>query len=325
MKRFIVFVITLALILGLSGCAARPKQDAQAEKPKVRFAVMTGPTGAGSVNLIERSHNGESAFDIEENIVGTPDEIVAALVSGNLDMAVVPANLASVLFNKTDGKIQALATNNLGVLYIVEIGNEVKALQDLKGKTIISAGKGATPESVFNYIMTENNLIQGSDWNFDFKSEASEAAQTLLSSGGSLALLPEPMVTNVLSKNENARIAINLDDEWKKLNDTPQITGVLVGRSEFLETIDVEAFLSEFKSSVEAAASNIEETSELLGKYNIIKPEVALKSIPNMNLRYMDKLEMKEALAKYLNILFKANPKSVGGQVPGEEFCYTGK
>ncbi len=325
MKKFVLFILALAIIFSLSGCAKKTVNDVGAEKPKVRFAVMTGPTGVGSVNLIEQSHSGQSAFDIEESVVGTPDEIVAALVSGNLDMAVLPANLASVLFNKTEGKIQVLATNNLGVLYIVEIGNEIQSIRDLKGKTILSAGKGATPETVFNYIMEGNGLVQGTDWDFVFKSEAAEVAQTLLSGVGAVALLPEPMVTAVLSKNENARIAINLDEEWQKLSATPQITAVLVGRSEFLKTIDVDLFLNEFKTSIEKAVTDIEGTSELLGKYNIIKSEVALKSIPNMNLRYMDKKELKNALTEYLNILFNANPKSVGGKVPGEEFFYLGK
>lgn len=325
MKKFVLFILALAIIFSLSGCTEKPVNDVGAEKPKVRFAVMTGPTGVGSVNLIEQSHSGQSAFDIEESVVGTPDEIVAALVSGNLDMAVLPANLASVLFNKTEGKIQVLATNNLGVLYIVEIGNEIQSIRDLKGKTILSAGKGATPETVFNYIMEGNGLVQGTDWDFVFKSEAAEAAQNLLSGSGTVALLPEPMVTAVLSKNENARIAINLDEEWQKLSATPQITAVLVGRSEFLKTIDVDLFLNEFKTSIEKAVTDIEGTSELLGKYNIIKSEVALKSIPNMNLRYMDKKELKNALTEYLNILFNANPKSVGGKVPGEEFFYLGK
>lgn len=325
MKKFVLFILALAIIFSLSGCAEKQINETGAEKPKVRFAVMTGPTGVGSVNLIEQSHIGESAFDIEESVVGTPDEIVAALVSGNLDMAVVPANLASVLFNKTEGKIHVLATNNLGVLYIVEIGNEIQSIQDLKGRTVLSAGKGATPETVFNYIMEGNGFVRGTDWDFDFKSEAAEAAQNLLSGVGTVALLPEPMVTSVLSKNENARVAINLDEEWQKLSATPQITAVLVGRSEFLESIDTDAFLNEFKASIEKAVTDIEGTSELLGKYNIIKAEVALKSIPNMNLHYMDKEELKNALTEYLNILFNANPKSVGGKVPGEEFFYLGK
>lgn len=343
-NKFLKSAIIIFLILSLIACGSKneevKKENSQAvenvekensqtdkniEKQTVRYAVMKGPTGVGSVNLIENSKNDDSNFMIQETVVGAPDEIVASLVGGNLDMAVVPANLASVLFNKTEGKIKALATNNLGVLYIVEIGNEINSLEDLKSKTILSAGKGATPETVFNYIMEKNNLIEGEDWNFEFKTEATEVAQSLLSGQGEIALLPEPMVTNVIAKNENARIAIDLNDEWKKLNETPQITGVLVGRSEFLDSIDVDLFLEEYKNSVETAAENIEKTSELLEKYNIIKKEVALKSISNMNLYYMDREDLKNTMTEYLNILFEKNPKSVGGKVPGEEFFYIGK
>lgn len=350
-NKFLVLGIVFALIVGLVGCNnnAKKAEDEKVEvsqedvvedtveeddkeepeddgsKAVINYGVMTGPTGVGSVNLIEDSKNGESKFEINETIVGTPDEIVSALVSGNLDMAVIPANLASVLFNKTEGKIQALATNNLGVLYIVEIGNEIQSLEDLKGMTVVSTGKGATPETLFKHIMAENGMIEGEDWNFDFKSEAAEVAQNLMSGMSKIALLPEPMVTTVLSQNEDARIAINLEEEWAKTNDTPQITGVLVGRKEFLQTIDVDDFLDEYEDSIEAATENVEKTSELLGKYSIIKPEVAIKAIPNMNLHYMDKDDLRESLTNYLTILFDANPQSVGGSVPGEEFFYLGE
>lgn len=348
-NKFLILAIVFALIMGLVACNNNAKDNEKKEaevskepsveetveeedkddsdKPKVaiNYGVMTGPTGVGSVNLIEESKEGDSNFEINETIAGTPDEIVSALVSGNLDMAVVPANLASVLFNKTEGKIQALATNNLGVLYVVEIGEEIKSLEDLKGKTILSTGKGATPETLMNYIMAENGMVQGEDWNFDFKSEGTEVAHNLMSGMATIALLPEPMVTTVLLQNENARIAINLEEEWNKLNDTPQITGVLVGRTEFLEKIDIDEFLDEFEDSIEEAKENVEKTSELLGKYSIINPEVAVKAIPNMNLHYMDKEDLRDAMTNYLTILFDANPQSVGGNVPGEEFFYLGE
>ncbi len=350
-NKFILLGIVFVLIIGLVGCDNNTKkeevenievsqedvvedtteedekEEPEDDRPKavVNYGVMTGPTGVGSVNLIEDSKNGDSEFEIKETITGTPDEIVSALVSGNLDMAVVPANLASVLFNKTEGKIQALATNNLGVLYIVEIGDEIKYLEYLKGKTILSTGKGATPETLMNYIMAENSMVQGEDWNFDFKTEGTEVAHNLMSGMATIALLPEPMVTTVLSQNEDARIAINLEEEWAKINDTPQITGVLVGRKEFLQTIDVDEFLDEYEDSIGEANKNVEKTSELLGKYSIIKPEVAIKAIPNMNLHYMDKDDFRESLTNYLRILFDANPQSVGGSVPGEEFFYLGE
>lgn len=338
-NKFLLLTIIFALIIGLVACDKEQSKEevvevseevveetkTDEEKKSINYAVMTGPTGVGSVNLIENSKNGESNFEIHETIVGAADEIVASLVSGNLEMAVVPANLASVLYNKTEGKIQTLATNNLGVLYIVEIGEEIQTLEDLKGKTILSTGKGATPETLLNYIMAENNLVQGEDWNFDFKSEATEVVQNLMVTNATIALLPEPMVTTILGQNENARVAISLEDEWNKINETPQITSVLVGRKDFIDTIDVEEFLKEYKASIEEATSNMEKTSELLGKYSIIKPEVALKSIPNMNLFYMDKEELRDTMTNYLTILSSANPQSIGGQIPGEDFFYLGK
>lgn len=323
-NKFLIFTVVFTLIFGLTACS-KIEEEQDVQRPLVRYAVMTGPTGVGSVHFIENSKNGQSAFEIEESVVGTPDEIVSSLVSGNLDMAVVPANLASVLYNKTEGKIQVLATNNLGVLYIVEMGEEIHSLEDLKGKVVMSSGKGATPETVFTYLMEGNGLQRGVDWDFDFKTEATEAAQYLLSGKHTIALLPEPMVTAVLAQSEHARVAIDLQEEWSKLNASAQITGVLVGRREFIETIDADAFLKEFESSVKEAEADVKKTSELLGKYNIMNPDIAETAIPNMNLHYMDGQDLKISMTEYLQILSEANSQSVGGNVPGEDFFYLGK
>ena len=300
-------------------------KDTSLEKTQINLGIMTGPTGVGSVNLIENSKEGNSSFEINETIAGTPDVLVSSLASGDLDFAVLPANLASILYHNTEGKIKALATNNLGVVYIIDTNGEINSFEDLMGKTIVAAGKGTTPEVVFNNIAASYNIDPENDLVLDFKTEATEVAQALISGQAEIGLAPEPMVTNILMKSENARIAIDLNEEWKNINGSELITSVLIGRSESIEKINVDELLKEFEASIEKATQDPETTSELSDKYNIVPKEVVLNAIENMNLKYMDSQELKDNLSSYLTILNETNPQSIGGEVPSEDFFYLGQ
>lgn len=299
--------------------------DTVAETSEISIGVMTGPTGVGAINMIADSINEESELNITETISGTPDVIVSGIGSGDLDFAVVPANLASILFNNTEGKIKALATNNMGVVYILDTNGEINSFEDLKGKTIVAAGKGTTPEFVFRKVATENGIDPDNDLTLDFKSEAAEVAQSLISGQAEIGLLPEPMVTNVLMKNENARIAIDLNEEWQNVTDSELITSVLIGRVDAMENIDTEKFLDEFEASINEATQNPEDTAKYAAEYEIASEELILNSIDNLNLKYMEKEELKTNLESYFNVLFELNPSSIGGSLPGEEFYYMGQ
>lgn len=303
----------------------KAEESPESQRVEVSYGLMTGPTAVGSINLLEKSKAGQSHFILKETITGTPDEIVANLIKGDLDLAVIPANLASVLYNKTGGKIKLLASNNLGVLSIIEVGDEVHSLGDLKGKTILAPGKNATPDIIFNYLMAKNNFIEGTDYQIEFKTEATEVLNDLEAGLGTLALLPEPMATVILTKNERARLAVDLNQEWAKINEGQQFTGVLVARSEFLDNFDTEGFLKEYKASIEEAVTNVDATANLLEKYNVFKAPIAKKAIPNMNLAYMDKEDLQESMEAYLDILFAVNPNFIGGEKPSEDFYYLGK
>lgn len=295
------------------------------EKPVVRLAAMTGPTGIGAVNMIEKSALGESKFQIEPTIVGTPDEIVSKLANDELDLAIIPANLSSVIYNNTGGKIKALAINNLGVLYVLESGDTINSMEDLKGTTVISTGKGTTPEFSLNYLLQANDINPETDLTIEFKTEATEVAQLMISGNANIAVVPEPMVTNIMMKNENVRIALSFNDEWNKVSsDSKLVTGVLVGRTAFLdENSDlISDLLSEYKSSIDTAKSDVANTALLTEKYGIIAAAVAEKAIPNCNLEYIDGDALKTDLSGYLQTLFDANPKAIGGQMPDEGFFY---
>lgn len=289
------------------------------------LSMLAGPTSVGAINMVEESKNGESNFTINESVDGAPDALVPKLVSGQADLAIIPANLAATLYNKTEGKVKVLATNSLGVLYVVTKGDvEINSIEDLAnyGEEILASGKGATPEIAINKIL-ETNGYSSDNLNIKYLAQANEAAQKLIAGDAKVAILPEPMVSSVLLKAEDAKVAIDLNELYEKAAGYPLISSVLVGRSEYLATIDVEKLLETFKNSIEKAKSNPDETATLLEKYDIMPAPVAKKAIPNLALEYKDGDKLKEMMAKHLEDLNNTNPQLIGGSIPEDDFYFT--
>lgn len=291
----------------------------------VNLSMLAGPTSVGAINMVEESKNGESNFTINESVDGAPDALVPKLVSGQADLAIIPANLAATLYNKTEGKVKVLATNSLGVLYVVTKGDvEINSIEDLAnyGEEILASGKGATPEIAINKIL-EANGYSSDNLNINYLAQANEAAQKLIAGEAKVAILPEPMVSSVLLKAEDAKVAIDLNELYEDATGYPIISSVLVGRSEYLDTIDVEKLLETFKNSIEKAKSHPDQTATLLEKYDIMPAPVAKKAIPNLALEYIDGDELKEMMAKHLEDLNNTNPQLIGGSIPEDDFYFT--
>lgn len=292
---------------------------------EANLSMLAGPTSVGAINMVEESKNGESNFTINESVDGAPDALVPKLVSGEADLAIIPANLAATLYNKTEGKVKVLATNSLGVLYVVTNGDvEINSLEDLvnSGEEILASGKGATPEIAINKIL-EANGYTSEDLNINYLAQANEAAQKLIAGEAKVAILPEPMVSSVLIKAEDAKVAIDLNELYEKAAGYPLISSVLVGRSEYLDTIDVDKLLETFKNSIEKAKDNPDQTATLLEKYDIMPVPVAKKAIPNLALEYIEGDKLKEMMAKHLEDLNNTNPQLIGGSIPEDDFYFT--
>lgn len=322
MRKKLLAIIT-ASIMAMSILAGCAKQE---EAVTAKVAALNGPTGMGLVKMMDDEKDTDN---YEFTLVGAPDEITAKLVKGEYDIAAVPANLASVLYNNTGGNIQTLAVNTLGVLYIVENGNTVKSVSDLKGKTIYASGKGSTPEYALNYILEQNGIDPAKDVTIEYKSEHAECLSAMAADENGIAMLPQPFVTVAMTKNPNIRVAIDLNEEWDKLNAKDNesgslITGVVVARKDFVEKYPekTKSFLEEYKSSVEFTNNNIDEAAALIGENDIVPEAVAKKAIPECNITFISGDEMKTKLSGYLKVLSEANPKAVGGKLPGDDFYY---
>ncbi|NLT48751.1 MAG: ABC transporter substrate-binding protein [Clostridiales bacterium] len=331
MKKWTAIILTLALCFGLlAGCAAtetdEPDVPDVAEQTTFRIASLKGPTTIGMVKLMNDAEEGMVKHDYQFEVYGTADEIVPKLVNGELDVALVPCNLASVLYNKTEGAVQVAAINTLGVIYVVESGDTVQSIEDLAGKTVYSTGKGTTPEFALNYVLNQNGIDPGKDVTIEYKSESTEIAAMLETADDTIAVLPQPYVTVVQMQNDKVRVALSLTEEWDKVStDSSMVTGVVLARKAFIEEnpIAFNEFLEEYSASTDYVNANIEEASVWVEKYGIVaKAPIAAKAIPACNITYIDGEEMKTMVSGYLKVLFDANPQSVGGALPDDEFYF---
>ncbi len=296
----------------------------QTEAPDaIRVTAMKGPTAMGMTKLMSDSE--ENGYIYDFTIAAAADEISPLVIQGNTDIVCAPANLASVLYNKTEGGVQVIAINTLGVLYICENGNTVTSMADLKGKTIYASGKGASPEFALYYLLRENGIDPDNDVTIEWKSEHSECLAALTSSEGGVALLPQPFVTTAQMKTEGINVVLDLTEEWEKLdNGSACLTGVVMARTEFAEQYPkaVEEFLDKYSASVDYVNSNISEAAQLVEKYGIVTAAVAEKAIPECNIVCITGAEMKEKLSGYLSVLYEQLPTSVGGALPADDFYY---
>lgn len=301
------------------------------EPADVEVMALKGPTAMGMVKFMDDVDSGSvTSENYNFSIAASADEVTPKLVQGETDIAAVPANLASVLYNKTQGQVEVLAVNTLGVLYIVENGDTVQSVEDLRGKTIYASGKGSTPEYALEYVLSANGIDPETDVTIEWKSEHSECVAAIASSENGVAMLPQPFVTTAETQNPSIRTALDLTEEWDKAQETGEnnsalITGVVVARADFAEENPeaVEDFMTRYQESVDYVNSNTEAAAELVGKYDIVTAEVAKTALPECNIVFMEGEEMKEKLSGYLEVLKGQNPEAVGGEVPGDDFYYS--
>ena len=324
MKTAISLILALALIvMAFAGCAAQPKE----EDVTIRIGGLKGPTSMGLVKVMEDNENGAAANDYAFTIAGSADEVTPKLIQGELDIAAVPANLASVLYNNTAGAVQLLAVNTLGVIYIVEKGETIQSVADLAGKTIYATGKGSTPEYALRYILAENGIDPYKDVTIEWKSEPTEVVSTLAATDGGVAMLPQPFVTVAQGTVEGLRIAVDLTQAWDALeNGSMLITGVLLVRRDFAEQHPqaIANFLKEYEASTKYVNENNADAAQLIEKFDIVKAAVAEKALPYCNITYIAGADMKAPMDGYLKVLFDQNPASVGGTLPDSDFYYEG-
>ncbi len=319
-----LWTLILTAVLGMSavlgGCGQK-----ETETVTIRIGSLKGPTSMGLVSLMDQTKNGEAGQNYEFTMAAAADEINAAFLKGDLDIVLIPANVASVLYHKTEGQIAVVDINTLGVLYLLESKETVSSVADLAGRTVYLPGKGTTPDYALQYLLEENGVEIG-EVDLQYKSEAAEVISALSEEPDALGLLPQPAATTACMQQKDLRIALDLTEEWDKVTmDSSLVTGVTAVRREFLEQNEaaVQAFVQDHMESAQFANENVEEAAELVAALEIVpKASVAAQAIPYCNITCLTGKDLRTALSGYLDVLAGQNPEAVGGKVPSDDFYY---
>lgn len=342
MKKHL-FVLAALLLFTLTGCVqsiqSEPEQSNEPNEVPVaveptdpqeiiagyenglvtRIASLKGPTSMGLASLMT-SDNEHYDF----NIYATADEIVPLIAKNEVDIALIPANLAATLYQKTNGVIEMVNVNTLSVLEVVAPGNvQMKDLSSLKGHTVYMTGKGTTPEAALRYLI-EKNAMKWEDLTIEFKSEATEVISELQADPSAFAILPEPFATVAIRQLGNKHIALSLGDEWDRVvdNGSQLVTGVTVVRKEFADAHPsaMLQFTEDAAESVQYVNGHPEDAAEKIESLDIVKAEIAKLAIPRCNLVCLTGNDMYTALSGYLEALYSYDPQLVGGTLPDEAF-----
>lgn len=338
MKKWIALVAALLLTLTLlAGCTGTPNPESSApdssapayEPVDVNITAIAGPTGVGLVNLMQKQADKTAANHYTFNVVSDPQQAVAAISNGSADIAAVPTNLASTLYKKTGGKVQVLAINTLGVLHILENGETISTVEDLRGKTIYTSGQGANPEYILKYVLEQNGIDPAKDVTIEYVADNDTLATLVANGTAKVAMVPEPKATACLLQNSAVRRVLNMTAEWEKGGDNAGalMMGCVVARTEFVRENPeaVQKFLEEYKGSINAVVADVDTAAEQCVTYGIIpKAPLAKQAIPNCGLTYVDGTAMKTGLSAYLTILHSYNPAAIGGALPADDFYYVG-
>lgn len=346
MKKWIAFALSMLMVLSLAACgqqeapaptaaptvaATEAPTESPTEAPTqpaapVNVMVLNGTTGFGMANLMDDAANGKAQQAYSFTVETDASNVVAALANGSADIAALPTNAAAAVYNKTQGKVQVLALNTLGVLYLVTDGSvTVESMADLAGKTVYAPAQN--PSFIFQHLCQANGL---DDVTIDNTYAQPADLNTAVASGQvSIAVLPEPMVTVAKSKNPDLQVALDLTAEWDKVSAPGSLVqGCVVVRKAFAEgnADAVATFLQEYGASIEGMTADIEGTAAKIEANGIFtKAAVAAKAIPNCNVCFITGSEMQTALSEFLNIMFEVAPASVGGSIPGDDFyCILG-
>ncbi|MBP3333822.1 MAG: ABC transporter substrate-binding protein [Clostridia bacterium] len=335
-KLTALLLLVSTLLFSFAACTQDTEKDNNDDKgndeivnTEVKIATLNGPTTIGVLGILKGDVTKDSTNTyVYDQIYASADAFAPSLLKNEINAAIIPANAAATLFKNSGGKIQVAAVNNLGVLYILEKGDSVKSVADLKNKTIVATGAGTTPQYSLEYILKENGLTVGKDVTVEYKSEAAEVLAALKQGKADIAMLPQPAATKATKAVEGVRIALDLNAEWAKTGEgAALVTGVLVVNAKFAKENPkaVETLLKDYKASCELVSSDLDKIAQYVVEFGIggiDNAAIAKIAVPLCNIKYIAGEEMKTVVSGYLKVLFDSNPASVGGEMPADSFYY---
>ena len=325
MKKIVSLTLVVILLMGVitlfSACGQN--SGGQEKSDTIKISVLNGTTGFGIAQLMAKNEENKTLNKYDITVETNASLVTSALIAGTIDMAALPTNAAANVYNVTNGGVQIIAINTLGVLYLLEKGQNVTNLEDLNGKTVYVPAQNPTfiAKYIFNSPELENVTLDSTTYS------TPEALKNAVVAGVvDYAILPQPIVTAVTSANKDQRVAFNLTQEWNKIEGSGQLVqGCIVARTEFIENNkdEVDAFLSEYEESINYLSTNVDEAAKMIVKYGIFANEnVAKKAIPECNVVFMKGDEMKSAMSAFVRVMYSVAPQSIGNAIPNDDFYY---
>ncbi|WP_312815471.1 ABC transporter substrate-binding protein [Sedimentibacter sp.] len=322
MKKISLLLMLITVLLA-AGC--NKQEPVNTEPVNVTIAGLKGPTSIGMIKMIDERALNTDKYNVSYVTESAPDALTGKIINGEIQISSVPINLAPVLYNKTGGKVQLMAVNTIGNLYIVGT-DDIESIGELEGKMLGMSAKGSTPDFAMNYLLNQNNISDKVELNYAM--DHATMSQSVIAEDTKVALLPQPFVTQAMIKNSNVKILVDLNEAWKAAtNNTSQLyTGAVIVNKDFAENNKdfVEEFLKQYEASVKWVLENQKDASLLVEK-NEIMPSAAVveKAIPYCGIVYEPAHNVKNGLNEFYKILFDSNPASVGGKLPDEGFYFT--
>ncbi len=332
-SKFITLMLIFIMVLTMTACGGNENNDDAQEiildsETPINIMVLNGTTGFGMAKLISDTAAGDSLLNYNFSVEADASNVTAALINGSTDIAALPTNAASVVYNKTQGEVQILALNTLGVLYLVTDGSvTVDSMDDLRGMTIYAPAQN--PSFILSYLCESNGLTVGEDVIIDNTYAQPADLRTAVAAGEvSVAVLPEPMLTIAKSSNDKLVTALDLTEEWDKVSEPGSLVqGCVVVRKAFAEEHPdiVDTFLADYEASISYLSEDGADVAGVIeGSGVFAKGAVAAKALPNCNLCFITGDNMKTVMSHFLEIMFKTQPASIGGAVPADDFYYIG-
>jgi len=345
MKKILSLLLAMLMLLSFAACSPSPSdvddttspttsyeaseepseetsEEPAPEPANLHIAAMKGPTAIGLLQLMEKSDSDATFDSYEFTLAGAPDAVTGNIINGNIDIACIPTNLAATLFNKTGGNLQIIANVTLGTLYVLTTRGDINSVADLEGKTIWSSGMGATPQYALEYVLKQNGVTA----DVQYTTENSEIAAHFQTGDADIAVLPQPFVASVLMQNKNVKVALDLTEEWTAINpESGLVMTAVIAQKELIENNPeaLSRFLELYSESVEFVDENLDATAKLAVMREIIANEnIAKAAIPECHIVFITGDEMKTLTAGFLEVLYEANPQSVGAALPGDEIYY---
>lgn len=316
LKLFLTGMVLLAVI----SCNKNRKN----EQDSVDVATLRGPAGISMVQLMDSLQTLDER-KVQFQIKNEPLQVRPLLFQEKVEFAVVPTNMASILYNKgVNYKLAAIPV--WGTLYLFGDKADINDWQDLKGKKIYLMAKGMTPDVMFRYLLKANGIDPRSDVTLDYSFPTHiELANAVASGKAGLAVISEPMVSMVIQKNKNVSPILSLNDDWKKHTESEIPQTALLVHKDFAKdhTKAVDDFLSAYRSSCRWINNHPGKGARRIVHYGIVRDSiVAANTIPRCNIRFERAYGIRDRVLGYLETFHQMNPDIIGGQLPDEDFFF---